>query len=70
MCYFSVAGLKHPDQGNLQKGEFIWGFRFQRFRVCNDGDGVAIGSDHGKRNRKLRDQIVGHKHGAERVVWK
>lgn len=41
------------------------GLRFQRFRVCNDGDGVAIGSEHGKGNRKLRAQIVGHKHGAE-----
>lgn len=24
--YFSIAMIKHPDQGILKKGEFIWGY--------------------------------------------
>lgn len=37
MASFSTAVIKHLDQGNFQKEEFIWGSVFQRVRVREGG---------------------------------
>jgi hypothetical protein len=30
LSYHSISVIKHYEQGNLKKEEFIWGLRFQR----------------------------------------
>jgi hypothetical protein len=36
--YVSSAVVKHHDQGNLEKKEFIWGLWFPRVMVHSVGD--------------------------------
>jgi hypothetical protein len=50
--YFYIAVLKHHDQGNLHKREFIWAYNSGRRRDHPGGKAWWCGS----RNKKLSSQ--------------
>lgn len=54
LSYFSIAAIKHYDQGNVRKKEFSWGLQFQRISVHDHH-----GREHGIRNKRERERQRG-----------
>jgi hypothetical protein len=53
--YFFVALINCYDQGNLQKEEFIWAYRYREVKVPPSWQAGIVASDrHGSRGRKMR----------------
>lgn len=61
--YSSVAVIRYPDQGNLEKS--LLGLQIQRDKSATAGGDRAASSRHGDRGRMLRAHVLTHKEGKE-----
>lgn len=69
ISYFSVAVIKHCDQGNLSKERCIWASRSGGMSPLPSGQRSVTAYRHSDQTRKLRakSSVSNHKQEAESI---